>query len=121
MRLDCGHFPEPKRYGDSFTIPGYAWTLEGYAICYTCADADQRAEMSWSDRFLAYVSGDGFRLTTWTGGELARYVLGSGNVWRGGWHGSEIYAWRFRAPDGSEWYGRNAGPGMAILVRRARA
>lgn len=122
MRLDCGHFPQPKRWGtgtDLSGIPGYALTLDGYSLCYSCADDDERAVMSWADQLLAYVSGDGRQLQTWTGGELARVITHSS--FRGGWHRSEIHAYRFRAPDGSEWHGRNAGPGMAILVRRVRA
>lgn len=119
LRLDCGHFPQPQRWIGGGGIGGYALTLDGYALCYTCADEDQRAEMSWSDSFLAYVSGDGGKLTTWTGGELAQ--LRRWSVIRGGFHYSRIYVWRFRAPDGSEWYGRNGGPGMAILARRAKA
>ena len=117
--LTCGHEPTRNDSAASRIGTGYARTDDGRTLCYPCAEESERATFLASDRYTAYVSSD-HNLTTWTGGQLARYIPGTGGVSRSGWHGSEIYAYRFRAPDGSEWHGRNAGPGMVITVRRAK-
>lgn len=103
---------------------GYAIRKNGERICYPCSDAGERATFATSDVFIAYVSDDGKSITTWPGGFLARvtYVSrtsgGFGSL--PGRRGS-VYAVGAIAPDGSEWYGRNAGAGMAIRLRRKKS
>lgn len=123
--LDCGHIlTDELRHslgthstGQPFGT-GYARTQDGRTLCYPCADESERDAMRDASSFVAYVSSSG-DLTTWSGGLLARGVPYMHGVSRNGWHGSEIHSWRFRSDDGSEWYGRNAGAGMVIRVRRA--
>lgn len=115
---DCGH---------TVTVSGMA---AGYAtdretdrtLCYACADASERERMAAlpvGGHQLAYVSTDGRTLTTWTGGTLAR-VTGH-SVARTGFHRSEVWRFWAVAPDGSRWFGANAGHGMAINVRRVKS
>lgn len=122
--LDCGDvYPgtAPGHVGGT----GYAWRTDAEggdvkAVCYAHSDEMERADFAESVRYLAYVDNGG-NLTTWTGGRLADAVPGLGEISRTGWHGSPIYSWRFVGPDGSRWYGRNGGPGMAILARRNKS
>ncbi len=52
---------------------GYAVLPDGAQICYPCADSRQRIELLDRSRpFVAYVSGDGTKITSWTGGHLMR-------------------------------------------------
>ena len=41
-------------------------------ICYGCADTRERLAMRKDDKIFAYLSADQARITTWTGGVLAR-------------------------------------------------
>jgi hypothetical protein len=125
--LGCGHVLTLDMMTEGGThSTGVPITL-GYSVsrtddrtmCYACTDDTQRAEFATADTFGAYVSSAG-HLTTWSGGVLAKGITYRHGVSRNGWHGSEIHSWRFRADDGSEWYGRNAGPGMCITVRKAK-
>jgi hypothetical protein len=113
--LDCGHKPSPH----SQYTTGYGTDREGKTSCYDCANSQEAAAFSASDRYTAYVNKDGY-LTTWPGGVLAQAMPRYHGVSRNGWHGSEVHSWRFRDCDGAEWYGRNGGPGMVITVRRAK-
>lgn len=117
--LNCGHTPTRDDSAAGRLGTGYARTNDGRTLCYPCADASEREAFAAADTFVAYVDKDG-HLTTWTGGKLAASMLSAHGVSRSGWHGSRIHSWRFRAPNGSEWYGRNAGPGYVITVRRAK-
>jgi hypothetical protein len=96
---------------------GYAQTVDGRTICYPCADALQRAELAVADSFCGYMSGDGRRITTWTGGSLATVTQRARH--RGGFGGDY---WTFRAvsPDGARWYGRGAGPEMFARLKRSK-
>lgn len=115
---DCGKdFPVlPKNHIGG---TGYAILPNGAHVCYSCADARQREDLKTADKFGAYLSGDGKRITTWTGGELAR-VVGEGQS-QTGWHGSNITYVNAVAPDGSLWYGKGGGRGMCIVIRRRKA
>lgn len=76
--LDCGH--EPTDHGRAFAT-GAARTADGRRICYACADDEQRADMLTEPRFVAYLSSDQRRVTTWTGGTLGavtRYTTDAG-------------------------------------------
>lgn len=115
--LDCGHvLTAPDGIGTGYARDGST----DATMCYPCAEESEREAFSSADVFVAYVDSLG-NLTTWTGARLASFMPHTGGVSRSGWHGSHIYSWRFRADDGSEWYGRNAGPGMVIRVRRAKS
>ena len=110
--LDCGHEPTPGPISTGIvTAPG------GRTMCYPCADAEQRAEFAKADVFAAYISLDGKRITTWSGGELAK-VVSLGRT--GGGFGGTQHHVRAVAPDGLHWYGRNGGTGMYVNLRRAK-
>jgi hypothetical protein len=122
--LCCGHAPTRDGSAASSIGTGYARDRDDRTLCYPCADISERAAFLLAgmtgDPFTAYVDAAG-NLTTWTGGLLATGIRSAHGVSRAGWHGSEVHSWRFRVgTDGPEWYGRNAGPGMVITVRRAR-
>lgn len=112
--LDCGHLPTPTDGAGT----GYAYDAEGRTYCYPCSDDRERAEMAASASHLCYVSGTGARITTWPGGTLA--VVTGHTISRNGWHGSEVWRWWATAPDGSRWYGANAGAGMVVNMRRIK-
>lgn len=115
-KLDCGHVLYPHAgIGTGYTIEVATDTV----ICYACANKRERELMAKAQVFTAYVDSQ-HNLTSWTGGLLARYMPQGTRVSRSGFYGSQIYAYRFRTSDGSEWYGRNAGPGTVITVRRAK-
>jgi hypothetical protein len=118
--LDCGHAPTDDGLcyanGQRMTT-GYATTRDGRRLCYSCADDMQRSELATADTYGAYVSSDGRRITTWSGGPLARVT--SHSIGRAG-SGGQMHYWRAVTPDGAEFYGRNAGEGMCITIRRAR-
>lgn len=85
-------------------------------ICYPCADESQRVDMLDRSRpFGCYLSGDGRRVTTWTGGTLGD-VVQSGTS-RTGWHGTKITHVRVRDVHGAMWHGKGAGAGMCITLR----
>lgn len=116
--LSCGHSPTP----DSAPGTGYAYeSATDRTLCYACSDASERERMAAlpvGGSVLAYASGDGRTLTTWTGGTLAR-VTGH-SVARTGWHGSEVHRWWAVSPDGARWHGANAGHGMCINLRKLK-
>lgn len=116
--LDCGHAPTEPRH--SLTT-GYGIDPDtGERSCFGCCNEAERVAFFASDTYVAYVDSAG-NLITWPGGSLAAGLRYMHSLSRNGWHGSEIHSWRFRADDGSEWYGRNSGPGMVIRVRRAKS
>lgn len=112
--LACGH-PYTANEGPG---TGYATDGAGNQMCYECADTYTRGLMARRDEITAYLASDGKTITTWTGGTLAR-VTEHGTA-RTGWHGSHVHYIRAVAPDGSQWYGRNGGPGMVIRLKRAK-
>ncbi len=114
MCADCGAECVP-----SDCTTGYAVIVaDGRKVCFVCADAIDRAEMASASEHVVYLSGDGSRLTTWTGGELARVTIRRKTL--AGFGRGQTY---IRATDarGAEWYGRGAGEGMAMRVRRAKS
>lgn len=88
-------------------------------VCYSCADKRQLADLSTSQEFVAHLSGDGKRLTTWSGGSLAR-VVEERELKGIGWHGSSQTYVRAVTEDGVVWYGRGAGRGMSIRIHRSK-
>lgn len=108
--LDCGHHPSPHHP----TTTGTAHTADGREICYACADQEQREDMKTATAFCAYVSSDGRRLTTWTGGDLGRVHMGSRHPWSRERH-------YLSATDchGTRWHGTGA-PGMWASLRRCK-
>lgn len=111
--LDCGH---PIGEHSHFTS-GYATTPDKRRICYACADARQREDLKdRSKPFGAYLSDDGRKVTTWTGGELMTVtretdwrIFGSSRN-----RGSCVSATDCH---GKRWHGRGAGRGMCITLR----
>lgn len=114
--LDCGDIYVRPTSGIG---TGYTRTQDGRVICYAHSDESERADFAKADRFTAYVSSDGNSLTTWPGGYLAEVT--SWTESKTGWAGSTIYAYRFLAPNGARFYGRNGGAGMVITVKRAKS
>jgi hypothetical protein len=113
---DCGKaFPDHPR--GFVGAAGYAATRDGKYICYDCANKRDRAQMAEASSYVAYLSGDGKKLTTWPGGELARVT--SERVAPGGF--SKLTYVRAVALDGTEWYGKGAGRGMVLRIHRAKA
>ena len=108
---DCG-----KAFVPTAHTPGYAVLPNGSRICYACADERQRADLlDRSKPFTGYLSGDGCRFTTWTGGTLGSVVRH--NVSRTAWHGAEMHHVRVVDVHGNAWFGKGAGQGMALTVR----
>lgn len=95
---------------------GYASHADGSKVCYSCADTEQRAELTTANVYGVYLSGDGKSLTTWTGGKLATVTHESDA--KTGFYGSTIRSVRAVTPDGSHWYGKGRGRGMCLTVRR---
>lgn len=101
---------------------GYAITPDEQMICYPCADASERDRLKTAEAFGAYLSRDGKRVTTWTGGELGQVTR-----WnycrltrRSNWHGTDYRTVRVVDVHGAQWHGRGS-PGIAIKLRRAKA
>lgn len=84
--LDCGHAPQPTYYAgtDKVLFSGYATLPDsGRKVCPDCADDMHRAQLAAlkpGGRFYGYLSSDGRRVTSWTGGELARVTRVTGNA-----------------------------------------
>lgn len=117
----CGAaFPTPPPSGGG---SGYAVTRDGLHICYTCADAQQCEELKdRSKPLVAYVSSDGTKITTWTGGELMRVIRSVPcKLTRNSYTHSQKYYRSIRARDihGGLWYGRGSA-GIAITLRPAK-
>lgn len=108
--LDCGHHPSPH----SHITTGAARMPDGREVCYDCADASERERLKTETRFCAYVSSDGERLTTWSGGDLGRVSLGT----RHHWSRERRY---LSATDchGNRWHGTGAA-GMWATLRKCK-
>jgi hypothetical protein len=117
---DCGKtFPVQTSGGT-----GYARTADGKTICYACADIRERAELKdRSKPFCAYLSSDGQRVTTWTGGELMRvtYSRPCRLTRQSFTHSRESFR-SICATDchGGQWYGRGS-PGIVIKLRARKS
>jgi hypothetical protein len=100
--------------------PGYAQKRDSDdMVCYPCADALQVAEIRDSaGPFYCYVSSDGKRVTTWTGGTLGT-VTNYGES-RAGWNGGTIARFHVTDVHGRKWYGRGGGRGMCCTLRLAK-
>jgi|688.fasta_scaffold30353_18 hypothetical protein len=94
---------------------GYACLPDGGLCCYPCTDVRERADLLTRDKVCQYVSGDGKRLTTWTGGDLGRVSLGE----RHPWSRERFYV---SATDchGQRWHGTGA-PGMWANLKKCKA
>lgn len=115
---DCGH----RESDHSEITRGYGRDEQGRTHCYACCLERDLATMRDSapgDRFSAYVSSDGRRLTSWPGGELGTVELGAPHPWtRRSVFGERRY---LRAVDahGNRWTGTGA-PGMYANLRRVK-
>jgi len=120
--LDCGHTPTDPRSFHANGVPltsGYATERDtGRKVCEACAEDRERAAFAASERYGAYLSGDGCSITTWTGAQLAR-VTYEGTA-RTGFYDSEITYLRAVSDDGRVWYGKNGGRGMCVTLRLSR-
>jgi len=113
--LDCGHAPSPH---GAFTN-GTAHTHDGRKICCNCADAEERDQLKTATRFCAYVSGDGRRLQTWTGGDLGQVALGNPHPKSTGPRADRRRYLSAIDCHGTRWHGTGA-PGMYATLRRCK-
>lgn len=117
---DCGHLvtPTPGSVGTGkATDP-----TTGRTMCYPCAEASEREKIKTADVFTAYISADGRKLTTWTGGELGTVTSltrGRKIYTKNGSH--RLRSVTVRTPDGAEWYGRGSDNADIITIRRKKA
>lgn len=103
---------------------GYACHQSGALICYPCADKSQIADLIGATRAGGYISSDGKRLTTWTGGTLGTVIqktetaLPFGRTYS--WvHGKHYFQFRIRDVHGQYWHGKSS-PGLCITLRRIK-
>lgn len=119
--VDCGN--PIFRDADSCTT-GYATPRDSNEkICFLCADKRQLKELTdRSQPFTAYVSSDGNRITTWTGGKLMDVVQSRPcQLTRHSYtHDRKSYR-SIRAMDvhGGFWHGRGSA-GIAITLRASK-
>lgn len=76
-----------------------------------------------SATFCAYLSEDGQRVTTWSGGTLGTVVASKPcKLTRRSWtHSADEYrSWTVRDVHGAYWYGRGS-PGISIRLRAQKA
>lgn len=94
---------------------GYACLPGGGLCCYPCADKRARADLLTETRACHYVSGDGLRLTTWTGGDLGRVYMGRLHPW-------SLDRRYISATDchGQHWHGTGS-PGMWASLKKCKA
>lgn len=116
---DCNN-PLPVMPTSHCVGTGYAvLPATGEHICYPCSDKRERAELLDRSRpVCAYVSGDGSRITTWTGGDLMRIVRSrTVRLTRESFtHGRTIQSIRAVDCHGGEWIGQG-NPGISIRLR----
>lgn len=115
---DCG---EVYPTGNPGCGSGYAVCDDGkHLVCYTCADKRQVEGLKdRSKPFSAYVSGDGKRITTWTGGTLMTVTQSwPCQLIRASFTHSKSSYKCIRARDvhGALWYGRGSA-GVRINLR----
>jgi hypothetical protein len=105
--------PTPEGLGT-----GYAVHDGNRMFCYECSDKVQREELRDRKPTVAYLSGDGKHVTTWTGGNLMRVLWSTPcRLTRHSWmHGNQYRSIRARDSHGAEWIGRGS-PGIAIRLR----
>jgi hypothetical protein len=121
---DCGDgFPTPEPAGGG---AGYATIRNTPAgnikVCYRCADQRQIAELRTAQRYGAYISGDGKRITTWTGGKLGDITWSRpAQLTRPSFTHDQSSYRSIRVLDvhGNVWTGRGS-PGIFIKLRRVK-
>lgn len=92
----------------------YGTTSDGHVCCYDCCNKRELADFLKAQRYTAYLSGDCKRITTWTGGQLARVKYTQHCR-----HNMAGHVFRVWAKDvaGREWYSQCGQPGMVIRLR----
>jgi len=101
---------------------GYSIYDEKHLVCYSCADAREREAIKERKPYFAYLSGDGLRVTTWTGGKLMDVVRSRPcTLTRPSWtHDRKSYK-SVSAVDvhGGKWHGRGSA-GICIKMRPSK-
>lgn len=116
---DCCATIDPLRKGTGGGT-GYAVLNSRRKICYACADKRQVADLlDRSKSFTGYLSSDGSRWTTWTGGTLGN--VDRLTVSRSGLHGSSLSNVHVVDVHGNTWCGRGAGTGMCLTLRPCKS
>lgn len=99
---------------------GYATNSNNSLVCYDCANVNELTAFKAANRYDAYLSNDGLKITTWTGCELAKVT----RKWRtsAGGFASRTIITRIRATaaDGSAWCGQGPGEGMYCRLTRLK-
>lgn len=110
---DCGETkPTPPAPGNLGT--GYAG-CGGDIVCYMCADERARKDLLTESRTVHYLSSDGQRLQTWSGGDLGRARMGARHVFS-----SERHHVSVTDCHGQRWHGVG-GKGMWCTLRKCKA
>ena len=114
---DCHALIEPRPNGCG---TGYAVLKNRWKIRYACADKRQVADLlDRSQPFTGYLSSDGARWTTWTGGTLG--TVDRLTVSRSRWLRSSLSHVHVRDVHGNAWFGRGAGNGMVLTLRPCKS
>jgi hypothetical protein len=116
--LDCQQAkPILPEGGTGYAVLGDRDPSEsGHFVCYACSEIRERADFANANRYAAYLSSDGGRVTTWTGGMLATVTNETKRRVGFGTDGRTYI--RATASDGSQWYGNGPGRGMFLRLRR---
>jgi hypothetical protein len=111
--LDCGHKPSPHSEHTTGTA-----RFGGKEICWECANKMELDTFLTAKKYFCYLSGDGRKLATWPGGELAK-VTGETKSRSGFFRSSITRVWA-TDKNGQHWYGQGPGRGMCVKVRRVK-
>lgn len=98
---------------------GYATTEAGLKICYECAARHEIAAFAKARKYTAYLSGDGAKVTTWTGAMLAT-VISTHPTKRRSADGGFLQSIKAKDSNGALWVGLTA-PGMCVNLRRMKS
>ncbi len=111
--LDCGHEPSPH----STHTTGTGHTPEGKEICWSCCNEGERTALKLSDKYLAYLSGNGLLIITWPGGKL-----GDVTYLRESWHniGGKLLHLRMTDVHGQKWFGTSPSKGSYCKLRKIK-
>lgn len=121
VKLDCGHKPtdpgESLHSNGRAFITGYATNADtGKKVCYKCAAEQHRKQMRVNGKTMAYLSGDGKKITTWDGTVLSGRVTIT-NETKGNFGDERVY-FRFTF-NGEVWSGMGRY-GMYCKAKRTK-
>ena len=114
--LDCGHLVSPH---STFTT-GYGIESDGTRHCYDCCATKDRDNMATAKDYVVYPNHDKRVVTNWPGNTLGQilYTYPIGHNMR--FCCPTLHYYRIKATDGTEWYGKGSGNGMALRIHKAK-